>query len=64
MSFCRTYYGNILSIEILDAYVVTNEVNQIQNYVTHIARVMMTVEDQGIVEYVTDGFSAPTNMEN
>ena len=52
------------SSEILDAYVVTNEVNQIQNYVPCISWVVITGEDQGITEYVTDGFSAPTKMEN
>ena len=48
----------------MDATVVTNEVNQIQNYAPPIAWVVMNGEDQVIVEYVTDGFAAPTNMEN
>ena len=42
----------------------TNKVNQIQNYVPPIAWVVMTGEDKGIVEYVTDGFDAPTNIDN
>ena len=42
--------------------VLTNEVNQIQNYVPHIAWVVMMGEDQGIDEGVTDGFSAPINI--
>ena len=52
------------SSEIVDETVVTNEANQIQNYVPHISWVLMTGEDQGIFEYVTYGFAAPTNMEN
>ena len=48
----------------MDETVVTNEVNQTQNYVPPIAWVGMTGEDQGIVEDVTYGFSAPTNVEN
>ena len=52
------------SSELVDATVVTNEVNKIQNYVPPIAWVLMTLEDQGSVEYVTDGFSSPTNMDN
>ena len=44
--------------------VVTNESNQIQNYVPPIAWMVMTGEYQVIAEDVTDGFSAPTNMEN
>ena len=52
------------SSERVDATVVTNGVNQIQNDVPPIACMGMTVEDQGIVEDVADGFSAPTNMED
>ena len=44
------------SSEILDATFVTNEVNQIQNYVPPIAWEVMAGEDQGIVEYVKNGF--------
>ena len=42
------------SSEILDATVVTNEVNQIQNYFPSIALVVMTGEYHEIVEYVTN----------
>ena len=42
----------------------TNKVIKIQNDFTSIARVVTTGEDQGIVEDVTYGFSAPTNVEN
>ena len=52
------------SLEIVGATVVNNEVNQIQNDVPPIALVVMNVDNQGIVEYVTDGFSEPTNMNN
>ena len=52
------------SSEIVDSTVVTNKVNQIQNDVPPIAWVVMTGYDQGGVEYVTDGSSAPTNMDN
>ena len=52
------------SSDIVDVIVVTNEVNQIQNDVPHMAWVVVTLEDQGIVEDVTDGFASPTNMEN
>ena len=44
--------------------VVTNELNQIPNGVPPIAWVVITVDDQGIVEDVTYGFAAPTNMYN
>ena len=52
------------SSELVDATFVNNEVNKIQNDVPPIAQVVVTVEDQGIVEYVTDAYSVPTNMEN
>ena len=52
------------SLEIVDAIVVTNEVNQIQNDVPYIAWVVITGYYQGIVEDVTDDFDAPTNMVN
>ena len=52
------------SSEIVYATFLTNEVNQIQNDVTPIAWLAMTGEDEGIVEDVTDGFDAPTNMDN
>ena len=52
------------SSEIVDATVVTNEINQIQNYFPHIVWVLMTGEDQGFVEDVTDGFYSPANMDN
>ena len=42
------------SSEILDATVVTNEVNQIQNYFPSIALVVMTGEYHEIVEDVTN----------
>ena len=48
----------------MDETVVTNEVNQTQNYVPPIAWVVMTGEDQGIVEDIKDGFYATTNMDN
>ena len=50
-TFTVEYYS-----EIMDATVVTNDVNQIQNDVLSIALVVMTGEDQRIVEDVTDGF--------
>ena len=50
------------SSEIVDANVVTKEVNQIQIYVPPISWVVMNGEDQIIVEDVTDCFAAPTNM--
>ena len=52
------------SSELVDVNAVTNEVNQTQNYVTHIALVVVNLEDQYIVEYVTDGFFTPINMDN
>ena len=52
------------SPELVDVNVVTNELNQTQNYVPPIAWMVMTGEYQVIAEDVTDGFSAPTNMEN
>ena len=52
------------SSEIVDATVVTNEVNQIQNDVTPILWLVITVENQGIVEDVNDVFSEPTRMAN
>ena len=48
----------------MDATVVANEVNQIQNDVPRIVWAVMTVEDQGIGEEVTDGFPTTTNMDN
>ena len=50
-TFTVEYYS-----EIMDATVVTNDVNQIQNDVLSIALVVMTGEDQRIVEDVIDGF--------
>ena len=50
--------------EIVNVTVVTNEVNQIQNDVPLIAWAVMNGEDHDIVEYFTDSFSAPTNMDN
>ena len=52
------------SSELVDATVVTNEENKIQNYFPHITWLVMTGWDRGIVEYDTDNFSAPTNMDN
>ena len=52
------------SSEIVDANIVTNKVNQIINYVPPIAWLVIIGEDQGIFEYFTDDFDAPTNMEN
>ena len=52
------------SLEIVDVTVVTTEKNQIQDDVPPIVLVVMTREDQGIVEDVADGFFAPTNMDN
>ena len=43
----------------MDATVVTNEANQIKNDVPPIALVVMTGEDQGIVEDVIDDFLNP-----
>ena len=48
----------------MDVTVVTNKMNQIQNDVPPIVWVVMTLESKGIVEDVTDGFYAPTNMDN
>ena len=50
-TFTVEYYS-----EIVDTTVVTNEVNQIKNDVPPIALVVMTGEDQGIFEDVTDDF--------
>ena len=50
--------------ELADETFVTNEENQIQNDVPPTAWVVITEEDQGIVEYITDGFSTPTNTDN
>ena len=52
------------SSELVDATVVTNEENKIQNYFPHITWLVMTGWDRGIVEYDTDNFSATTNMDN
>ena len=52
------------SSEIIDATVVTNKVDQIQNDVQPISWSVMTGEDQGVVEDVTYVFSATTNMDN
>ena len=52
------------SSEIVDANVVTNEVNQIQNDIPPIAWAVMNGEHYRIVEHFTDDFSAPTNMDN
>ena len=61
-------YAETLTVEyssqLVDATVVTNEVNKIQNDVTPIVWVAMTGQDHVIVEDATDGFYAPTNMEN
>ena len=48
----------------MDATVVTNELYQIQNYVSPTAWVVLTAVDHGFVEDVTDGSSEPTNMDN
>ena len=52
------------STEILDATFITNEVNKIQKDVQPIAQLIMTGDNQGVVEDVTGGLSAPTNMHS
>ena len=52
------------SSETIDAAIMTNEANQIQNGVPHIVQVAVTGYDLGIVEDVAGGFSTPTKMEN
>ena len=52
------------SSKIVYVIIVTNEMNQIQNYVPPIAWVVITREDQGVVEDVIDDFAAPNKMEN